>query len=271
MRTASAWLLMLLVWVTAFECATGQELDRGAHRRGRRAGTNPGEVITPPDMSERWRDELQVGQPAPEFTLPLASGTEDAKAIAQRSKRNTRPSGKATKAAASDKTISLKQLRANKPVVLIFGSVTCPPFRGQLEGIDDVYRDFRDRAEFLFIYIREAHPDSVLSLTDAQQRPALVKIPQHTTLKGRTQAAAACGRTLKLRMPIAVDTIDNTVGRAYAGWPNRMVVVGADGRILFASSPSPRGTDAPRLRTWLQENLPREGPRKDATSPKGTR
>ena len=35
-----------------------------------------------------------------------------------------------------------------------------------------------------------------------------------------------------------------------------MVVVGTDGRILFASDPSPRGTDAHRRRTWLDENLP---------------
>src|SRR5205814_8283861 len=108
---------------------------------------------------------------------------------------------------------------------------------------------------FLFVYIREAHPDSVLSLVDEKQTSSLVKIPQHTTLESRKQAAAACGRTLKLSMPIAVDTIENTVGRAYAGWPNRMVVVGTNGRLLFASNPSPRGTDSIRLRTWLKENL----------------
>ena len=55
--------------------------------------------------------------------------------------------------------------------MLIFGSVTCPPFRRALEGIDEVYRDFRDRAEFLFVYIREAHPDSVLSLVDERGAP----------------------------------------------------------------------------------------------------
>jgi hypothetical protein len=49
-------------------------------------------------------------------------------------------------------------------VVLIFGSVTCPPFRGHLAGVEQVYRDFRDRAAFLWVYVREAHPGSVLSL-----------------------------------------------------------------------------------------------------------
>jgi hypothetical protein len=216
--------------------------------------------------AERWRDELQIGVAAPEFTLPLASGAEDVKAMAERGNRNSKDKVKGSvpvfskpKSGAegdSPRAVSLKKLRAKKPVVLIFGSVTCPPFRRALEGIDDVHREFRDRAEFLFVYIREAHPDSVLSLADKDSQSSLVKIPQHKTLEGRTEAAAACGHTLKLSMPIAVDGIDNRVGRAYAGWPNRMVVVGTDGHILFASDPSPRGTDAARLRTCLNENLP---------------
>ena len=86
----------------------------------------------------------------------------------------------------------------------------------------------------------------------------LTKIPQAATSKERTKAAVACGLTLNLDMPIAVDAIDNKVGRAYAGWPNRMVVVGTDGKILFASVPSPRGTDATVLRDWLEEKVRNE-------------
>lgn len=271
MRTTRLLLSILLVSFAAISPAWGQSPDRATRARGVRQGAKPGEIITPPDMSERWRDQLQVGAPAPEFMLSLASGAEDAKAIAGRGKRSARRTEKGSVPVISEqitgtdpgkregdspRTVSLKELRAKKPVVLIFGSVTCPPFRSALEGIDKVYRDYRDRAEFLFVYVREAHPDSVLSLVDKNSHPSLVKVPQHTTLESRTDAAAACGRTLKLSMPIAVDSIENTVGRAYAGWPNRMVVVGTDGRILYVSSPSPRGTDAARLRTWLTENLP---------------
>jgi hypothetical protein len=256
-RTTCLLLLLMLISVASIAPATAQSADRRARQRAAKFGAGPGEVITPPDRSERWRDELRVGEPAPEITLPLASGAEDAKAMAERGKRNASRKGKGSGAEGdSPRTVSLKELRAKKPVVLIFGSVTCPPFRSALEGIDEVHRDFRDRAEFLFVYIREAHPDSVLSLSGANSQLSLVKIPQHTTLEGRTEAAAACGRTLQLGMPIAVDGIDNKVGRAYAGWPNRMVVVGTDGRVLFASDPSPRGTNAARLRAWLAENLP---------------
>jgi hypothetical protein len=255
MRHSVSRLSFLVVSFAAIVPAWGQTPDRTTRARSARQGAKPGEIITAPDLSERWPDQLRVGQAAPEFTLPIASGAADAKAIAERGNQGANRRRNVTKGKETNKTVSLKDLRARKPVVLIFGSVTCSPFRRALEGIDEVYRDFRDRAEFLFVYIREAHPDSVLSLVDDKRITTLTKIPQATTSGERTEAAAACGRTLKLNMPIAVDSIENKVGRAYAGWPNRMVVVGTDGRILFATSPSPRGTDAARLRDWLKENL----------------
>jgi hypothetical protein len=255
MRAIVFFVLVLLVLCSAIASARGQSLDRATRARVARQGAKPGEIITAPDLSERWRDQLHVGEAAPEFTLPLASGSEEAKLIAQRGKNDAGSKGSSTKANDGPKTVSLKDLRAKKPVVLIFGSITCPPFRRALDGIDDVYHDFSDRAEFLFVYIREAHPDSVLSLIGDMQTSTHTKIPQASTLKERTKAAVACGLTLKLKMPIAVDSIDNKVGRTYAGWPNRMVVVDTDGNILFASTPSPRGTDAAVLRDWLKENL----------------
>ena len=255
MHQTASLLSVLLVSLSAIAPAWGQAPDRATRARGVRQGAKPGEIITAPDLSERWRDQLQVGEAAPEFTLPLASGTEDATAIVNRDNQEASCKRNATKAKEIKKTVSLKDLRARKPVVLIFGSVTCPPFRRALEGIDDVYRDFHDQAEFLFVYIREAHPNSVLSLVNDKRIASLTKIPQATTSEQRTEAAVFCGRTLKLNIPIAVDSIENKVGRAYAGWPNRMVVVGTGGNVLFATSPSPRGTDTTRLRDWLKENL----------------
>jgi len=255
MHRTTILLSVLLVPLSAIAPAWGQTPDRATRARSLRQGAKPGEIITAPDLSERWRDQLHVGEAAPEFTLPLASGTAEAKLVAQRDKHDAGNKSNTAKATAIQKTVSLKDLHAKKPVVLIFGSITCPPFRRALDGIDDVYHDFSDRVEFLFVYIREAHPNSVLSLVGDNKTTGLTKIPQAVTSKERNEAAIACGLTLNLDMPIAVDSIDNKIGRAYAGWPNRMVVVGVDGNILFASTPSPRGTDAALLRDWLKENL----------------
>jgi hypothetical protein len=199
-------------------------------------------------MSELWANQLQVGSVAPDFTLPLLS-KGSAKGAA-----GDRPTPE-TKDKDVERTVSLPALCAKKPAVLIFGSMTCPPFRSQLDGVDDVYEQFKDRVEFLFVYIREAHPDSVLSVVNPNGGESLLKIPQAANLATRIDFAATCQRTAQVAMPIAIDSIDNKVGRAYAGWPNRMVVVGIDGRVIFASDPSPGGTNSQRLRTWLEANL----------------
>lgn len=229
-------------------CADMADAQSRRRRRSRgRPGRKPGEVITRPDRGERWPDHIEVGKPAPEFTLPLLAKQHEPEAKGESAPRN---------AEIASETVSLRELRSERPAVLIFGSITCPPFRNQLEAVDQVYADFRDRAEFLFVYIREAHPDSILSVVDASGQESLVKIPQAADAGERRSSAATCQRTVKLKMPVAVDSEDNSVGKAYAGWPNRMVVVGTDGRVIFASEGSPRGTNAGELRAWLNENLP---------------
>jgi len=211
-------------------------------KRSGRFGLKPGEIITRPDKSQRWQDDLKVGAVAPEFTLPMLK-LDNGNPITQ------------SLGAAQASEVSLKELRKQKPVVLVFGSITCPPFRNQLDGIDEVYDDFSDKANFLFIYVREAHPDSVLSIRDSEGIESLQKIPQAADAIERTQAAAYCQKSLDLKLPIAVDTVHNDVGQAYAGWPNRMVVVDTSGEIIYAGEPSPGGTDAKRLRDWLTANI----------------
>ena len=240
-RVASVLVELCVIGILTTGPSLAQETQEFRVRNGR-PGAKAGEVITPPDRSERWTNHLEVGDIATEFTLPLLAKSGD-----------TEPGSKSSDTPPV-KTASLRELRAKRPVVLIFGSITCPPFRGQLDGVDQVYEQFKDRAEFLFVYIREAHPDSILSVVGADGDEALVKIPQAGDGPTRTSSATFCRQTAKLSLPIAVDGIDNRVGKAYAGWPNRMVVVGTDGKILYAGDPAPSGTNAQRLRTWLEAN-----------------
>jgi hypothetical protein len=211
-----------------------------------RPGKKPGEIITRPDFSQGGfgEDHLEVGKPAPPFTLqwlnPASSATFD----------------KEKAPASAPRTISLAELHAKKPAVLVFGSMTCPPFKGQLEAVDAVYTDFADRAAFLFIYIREAHPDSVLSVVNSNQQEGLLRITQASSLAERIETAAVCQRSMELKMPIAIDSIDNKTSQDYAGWPNRCVVVGTDGQVLHKAEVGPGSTNAQRLRSWLQANLP---------------
>ena len=110
------------------------EMRSSAPRRGGRAAPKrPGEVVGPADHDERNPDELKAGDVAPGFTLPYVS-----------------KSG----------SVTLSELRLEKPVVLIFGSISCPPFRAQIQQVEMSFKAYGDKASFLMVYIREAHPDS---------------------------------------------------------------------------------------------------------------
>ena len=47
---------------------------------------------------------------------------------------------------------------------------------------------------------------------------------------------------IQMQMPIVVDTIDDTVADVYAPWPNRMVVVDGNGKIVDVGIAAAGGT-----------------------------
>ena len=61
----------------------------------------------------------------------------------------------------------------------------------------------------------------------------------HATLDERFAAARQGVSRLGLTMPVLVDSMDDDVSKAFAAWPERIYVVGADGRVAFAGGPGP--------------------------------
>ena len=97
---------------------------------------------------------------------------------------------------------------------------------------------YKDKAQFFIVYIKEAHP------TDDWHNPVngrLQYIQDPSTFFERTQVAATCMSDLDVNLPCLVDDIDNTTARAYKGWPDRLFVVGKDGRIAYTGGPGPHG------------------------------
>ncbi len=117
-----------------------------------------------------------------------------------------------------------------------------------------MYQTYKDRVEFLLVYIREAHPDSILfTLKDGKEQ--LLKVTQPKSLEQRSEVAGQCLATLKLSVPTVVDREDNKVNAAYAGWPDRMYVVGVDGRIAYQGGPGPGGFRPAEVERWLKANV----------------
>ena len=71
----------------------------------------------------------------------------------------------------------------------------------------------------------------------------------------RVETAETCVVKLAIRMPALVDGIDNRIERAYTGWPDRLYVVGTDGRVRYKSAPGPFGFSTANLAQSLEQLL----------------
>jgi len=115
-----------------------------------------------------------------------------------------------------------------------------------------LFETYQDTAEFLLIYIREAHPDSVLHAVIDGER-VLRKFAQTDTLQQRCAMAQICRATLGISLPTLVDKADNKVNVAYAAWPERLVIVGVDGKIAYPGKPGPWGFKIAEVQQWLED------------------
>jgi hypothetical protein len=98
--------------------------------------------------------------------------------------------------------------------------------------IEKLYADYKDKAHVYVVYIREAHPD---------MEKNKFNIPQPKTLEARRKVAKEFAEALKLTIPLLVDSMDNAVGKAYAGWPDRVYVIDGDGKVVLKGGPGPQG------------------------------
>ena len=108
--------------------------------------------------------------------------------------------------------------------------------------------------EFVLVYIREAHPDSILYVPSTDGSKKLGVVSQTSTAEERLKNLQQCALLLQLTMPSVIDSDDNVVNRSYAAWPDRLYAIGTDGKVAFKSAPGPAGFKTPDLAAWLREN-----------------
>ena len=64
---------------------------------------------------------------------------------------------------------------------------------------------------------------------------------QPTTDGERRAAAKILVERLKYRIPVAIDPLDGRAEKAFAAWPERIYIIGRDGRVLFKGDMGPFG------------------------------
>jgi tetratricopeptide (TPR) repeat protein len=134
----------------------------------------------------------------------------------------------------SEEKLTLAQLRNAGPVLLVFGSYTCPNFRGAADTLNKLYPEFKDRLPFYLIYIREAHSTTDWAST-RNQREGVV-LPPAGNMNERQDHATMCVRKLRIEFPTLLDSMNGAVEKAYAAWPSKAYLIDKRGKILFSTA-----------------------------------
>ncbi|MBT5241516.1 MAG: redoxin domain-containing protein [Rhodospirillaceae bacterium] len=160
----------------------------------------------------------KVGDPAPDFSAERLS--QDG--------------------ARTGETVTLSSL-LDKPVGLLFGSYTCPIFRDQLRRYESIHQTFKDRVNFLCIYILEAHPEDGWRVPHNWDKDINIPTPQN--LDERAKIASLCRSKEGFTIPMALDTMENELLTLYAGTPERLYAIAIDGTVRHKSSVGPFDMD----------------------------
>jgi alkyl hydroperoxide reductase subunit AhpC len=184
-----------------------------------------------------WNAGPAVGGTAPDFTLRTLNGSTD---------------------------IRLSDQYRTKPLVLLFGNFTCGPFRSHSGNVTRVFHRYHDKANFLMVYVREAHPTDGWRMESNDQKGVEIEQPQND--EARQEVAQQCSELLKAPWTMVVDRVDDEVGKAYSGMPSRLYVIDQQGKVAYKSGRGPFGFKPAEMEQsliWLLSE-------RDATTESGT-
>jgi hypothetical protein len=122
-----------------------------------------------------------------------------------------------------------------------------------LGELEELYDRHGGEVEFFVVYIREAHPEDGWVLEANREEGIAVADP--VSLEERAEVAEACAARLETRIPTLLDDVDDAVASAYGGWPDRLYLVGRDGRIAFQGGRGPDGFQPAELAHAIQTEL----------------
>ena len=116
-----------------------------------------------------------------------------------------------------------------------------------------MYDSFRDQAIFYIVYIAEAHAVDEWQLQSNESEG--IEVEQHTTFAARVTAARLCADNLGLTIPTLVDGIDNAAMEAFSAWPERIYIVGKDGKAHYCGGHGPWDFKPAEARASLMDLL----------------
>ena len=99
------------------------------------------------------------------------------------------------------------------------------------------------------VYITEAHPSDVWQMESNIKDKVIFASPKDE--EERALVAGACVRKLGIKIPAVIDQFGNSTEQAYSGWPDRLYLIDAKGRVAYKAKPGPFGFKSEELRAAL--------------------
>lgn len=109
--------------------------------------------------------------------------------------------------------------RDGRPMLLVFGSLTCPVTESAGDGLRELHIRYGDRVRFVLVNVREAHPGAAM--------------PQPQSFEEKLSHAAALGAHHRLPFEVGVDDINGTLHRLFGPRPSSAYLIAPSGEILF--------------------------------------
>ena len=124
-----------------------------------------------------------------------------------------------------------------------------------MPALNRLYEQYGDRVSFLVVYIVEAHPTDIWQSESNLKQNVLFASPRNEEERGAV--AGACVRKLGIKFPAVLDDFSDSTEHAYTGWPDRIYLIDAKGRVAYKSAPGPFGFHAEALETAIAHLLAR--------------
>jgi tetratricopeptide (TPR) repeat protein len=152
---------------------------------------------------------------------------------------------------ASGERVTLSSLRQAGPVLLVFGSYTCPNFRAAAGTLNALYAKYKGQLSFVLIYIREAHSTADWQST-RNEREGIILRPA-ANMSEQQEHANICMRKLHIEFPTLLDNMSGDAAKAYAAWPSKAYLVDSHGQIVFATGLSELDFEPDQLESAIRK------------------
>jgi len=141
----------------------------------------------------------------------------------------------------------------SKATVVIGGSYSWPPLRAIIPDLHILYDTYKDKFNFVFIYILEAHAQDewpIRSSRDTTHHNPVLYNQTHTK-EDRIRVATEFVRDYDFKIQVVVDDEKNSFERTYASWPLRIFIIN-NHKMDYISHPEPKMLELTKLKQYLK-------------------